>query len=356
MNHRPLSVLGLFAGVRTNGPTACDAYRVIFPFKEMTSHGHKADWIPIRAAFFAVEQGKLMPELYDVFVLARMIAPIRRIEETVTFIRTLREAGKVVICEWDDDYTNNHREVTGMGDATVVLRECTAGTASTPFLRDVMAEYNENIFVLPNTIQMSMYRPYVPDEMRVDKELTVGIVGTKTHEEDWKPVAPALMRIANECPDVRVFIGGYVPDYMREIPNLLVAGKVPFGDYPALLRQIDIGLAPLNPDDHFNKSKSGIKALEYMASRRQLSDGRFGGAIPIATSCKVYRRVVNNRHNGMLIKDHYDSNEWYEVIKKLIEDKYLRLRLARQGHDWVVKHRLTEHHWHSWVEAYRALT
>ena len=349
-------VLGLFAGERKNGPTACDAYRIIFPYRKLSEHGYQADWMPIDRAFRATQMGHLDPATYDVFVLARVIAPLGHEREAETFIATLQKAGKAVVCEWDDDYTNSHREVTGEGIATSVLERCTAGTASTPYLRDVMERYNEQVFVLPNTIVPEMWEPFAPDEHRVDDALTVGIVGTDTHADDWRPVGPALQKIAEDHPDVRFFIGGFVPDYLKELPRLTIGAKVPFQSYPALIRQIDIGLAPLEPDDRFNKSKSGIKALEYMASKRRLRDGSFGGAVPVVTNCKVYRRVCNNRHNALFVRDHYDSDEWYAQIAKLIEDWRLRRRLQKQGHEWVIEHRATEKHWRKWLDAYCALT
>jgi glycosyltransferase involved in cell wall biosynthesis len=350
------NVLGLFAGVRRSGPTACDAYRIIFPFQKMGEYGYTAHWMPITRAFQATQMGRLDPAEYDVFVLARVIAPIGQQRQVEQFITTLRSAGKAVVCEWDDDYTNSHRDVTGEGVATNVLAGCTAGTASTPYLRDTMQRYNDDVSVLPNTIEMEMWEPFAPTEQRADDALTVGLVGTSTHEEDWKPIEPALRRIAKNYPEVVFFVGGFVPEYLKDLPRLTIGAKVPFVQYPGLVRQIDIGLAPLDPNDAFNKSKSGIKALEYMASKRRLRDGSYGGAATVATSTKVYRRVCNNRHNALLVRDHYDSDEWYERIAQLIEDWRLRLKIQRQGHEWVIRNRTIDKHWRKWADAYSALT
>jgi glycosyltransferase involved in cell wall biosynthesis len=349
-----LKVLGLFAGERRDGrPTACDAYRLIFPYRLLNANGHKADWMPVEAAFRATAMGRLDPAQYDLFVLARMLTPDP--SDAEKFVTTLQKAGKKVVCEWDDDYTNTHRDVTSGNDALAILEMCDAATASTPHLRDVMEQYNDNVYVLPNTIEMAMWEPYAPDELRIRDELTVGLVGTKTHADDWRPVGPALHAIAEDYPEVRFFIGGFLPDYLKGLPRLDVCPGVSFEAYPGLIRQIDIGLAPLAPDDHFNKSKSGVKALEYMASKRRLRDGSYGGAAPVVTNCKVYRRVCNNRHNALFVRDHYDSGEWYARIAKLIEDEHLRHRLQRQGHEWVVERRTVENHWRKWLNAYRAI-
>ena len=350
-----LKVLGLFSGKRKNGPTACDAYRVIFPFQWMNAHGHTAHWMPIKKAFYLTQKGEMYPEEYDVFVLARMIEPPGKVGQFDQFVETLQKAGKTVVCEWDDDYTNRARHVTGAGKATNILERCSGATSSTPGLRDVMQEYNPKVEVVPNCIVPKMWNAYADDEYRVHGNLTIGVVGTKTHYEDWRPVAPALYKIAEKYPEIRFFVGGFVPDYLEDLPRSDLGAKVPFVQYPGLLRQIDIGLAPLDPDDGFNQSKSGVKALEYMASKRKVTDRLDGGVATIATNCKVYRRVVNSRHNGLLVRNHRDSDEWYDAIAQLIEDRRLRLKIQAEGHKWVLQNRTIDKHWRSWVQAYDAL-
>jgi glycosyltransferase involved in cell wall biosynthesis len=54
----------------------------------------------------------------------------------------------------------------------------------------------------------------------------------------------------------------------------------------------------------------------------------------VAQNMPVYRRVVNQRHNGLLAE-----GNWYELIALLVEDEKLRRRLAKNGRRWVKKNR-----------------
>ncbi|NIV37473.1 MAG: hypothetical protein GWN58_51060 [Anaerolineae bacterium] len=181
--------------------------------------------------------------------------------------------------------------------------------------------------------------------------LTVGFVGTASHYDDWKYPVEALRRIARGHPEVTIVAAGYCPDYLKELPNLLELPPVAYYQYPAIMRQFDIVCCSLDAEDGFNKSKSAIKALEAMAAARALPGGETGGAVPVCTDMKVYRRVVNNRHNGLLT----GNDQWYDTLMSLIEDRALRRKLSVQGHQWVQKHRDVATGCRLWGRAYRTM-
>lgn len=96
---------------------------------------------------------------------------------------------------------------------------------------------------------------------------------------------------------------------------------------------------------------SGVKALEAMSAARVLGNGKAGGAVAVCTDMPVYRRVVNNRHNGLLVK----NGDWYSALRLLVEDKNLRSKLAVAGHKYIKKHKDIAVGYKSWGRAYREI-
>ena len=127
---------------------------------------------------------------------------------------------------------------------------------------------------------------------------------------------------------------GYRPPYFDIFEGMEFLEQVQFELYPAILRQMTIRLCPLDTNDQFNASKSAISALEAMAAARPVGN-KIGGAIPICSDSKQFRRVIQNRHNGLVVK----NNDWFSAIAEIIEDPVLRQKLAVRGHKWVKKNR-----------------
>jgi glycosyltransferase involved in cell wall biosynthesis len=117
------------------------------------------------------------------------------------------------------------------------------------------------------------------------------------------------------------------------------------------VRQLDIICCSLDDQDIFNKSKSAVKALEAMASERILPNGRKGGAVPICTDMKLYRRAVNHGYNGYLTS----NDQWYETLKRVIENEQERLDVAEKGYKWVKKNRDIRDNHVLWMRTYKKL-
>src|SRR5262249_52419051 len=97
-------------------------------------------------------------------------------------------------------------------------------------------------------------------------------MGTATHDADLEMVRPALSRLVRDFGDhVRIEIIG-VTASSNLAPGITRIGvpEPASRSYPAFLTWIasqeiwDIGIAPL-ADSSFNRSKSAIKAMDYMA-------------------------------------------------------------------------------------------
>jgi glycosyltransferase involved in cell wall biosynthesis len=287
-------------------------------FDILRGRGYPVAYIPYAQAREMAKRGWLHPERFDIFVMNR--ASVGTVDKRlVSFMDIIHQCGKKLIYETDDDYTNEHRRTTE-GDAITVAQTCDAATTTTPYLAKVLRQHNRHVYVLPNAINLKLWT-----WEKVAGPLTIGLAGTGTHFEDYKLVKDALFKLAATHGDrVRFLLMGYKPYYLEELPGMEFIEFLPYPEYAKHMSRVDIGLCPLVPDDPFNLAKSAVKALEYMAA----------GAAVVAQNMPVYRRVVSQRHNGLLA----DGN-WYHLIALLVEDEGLRRKLTKNGGRWVKKNR-----------------
>jgi len=88
-----------------------------------------------------------------------------------------------------------------------------------------------------------------------------------------------------------------------------------------VISRFDVGVYPL-PDEEWVLGKSGLKALQYMAS----------GVPTVATAIGTIFRIINNGENGFLVNN---PDEWQEALSRLITDQELRKRIGAKGAETV---------------------
>ena len=314
----------------------CTYVRVTGPLSFLKEKGYPVDWMTQETARFLAFGGKLGISNYELVVFPRT-ADVGD-GRVVKLVKLLNSVGLATVFETDDDYTNEFRHTID-GDANTIMNEVTAITVSTPHLRAQCAKHTKTpIYLLQNCIDLRFWNEQAVRTPRVVDGLTIGIVGTTTHYADWKLAKDALYQIGENYPDVNFVIGGFFPDYLQDLPRLTRLESVPYQEYPSLVRQVDIGLCPLVPDDNFNKSKSGIKAMEYWTA----------GAAVVASDCSVYNRVVD-ADRGALVST---TAEWYGAIKALIENPALRAEQVANGQKWIRCNRNMEHNSMFWWDVY----
>jgi glycosyltransferase involved in cell wall biosynthesis len=284
---------------------------------------------------------------YDLYIFQRLMHEGGGSFEMVEAVHSW--GGKCVF-EIDDDLTDRYRWFGNSEGLRQTLQGFDAITVSTPALAGLMKEYGLPIYVLPNHLNTRFFREASLNGIRDSEKLTIGLIGTRSHWGDWQLPLDALVRLQRDY-DVEIMCGGYVPPYLEDnIEDLQVYGPVNYRIYPALVRQVDILLCPLDWGDQFNHSKSGISALDAMAAARPLN-GKMGGAVAVCSDCKVYRRVVNHRNNGILVKD----GDWYSAIAELIENTGLRRKISVNGLKWVAANRDIKQGVARWAKAYQEI-
>lgn len=142
--------------------------------------------------------------------------------------------------------------------------------------------------------------------------------GTKTHDEDLRAVVPAIVDVLDAVPDAELWLGGLLPDVaelarfgdrIRRLPLR------PWNELPAVLRQVDVNLAPLADLGTFNQSKSAIKWLEAALV-----------ATPtVATATRPFVDAIDDGIDGVLV---HDPAEWAPALERLVTDGAERARMG----------------------------
>jgi glycosyltransferase involved in cell wall biosynthesis len=281
----------------------------------------------------------------DIFVLKGTVD-----KEGIALLRAYqKKRGKKIVVDMDDlpDLNPDNpymAEHTGNNNSEVI--KITLGiadmvTTTTKKLKNQLLEYNNNVVVLPNYLNMDRWDlkqlPNTSDKIRI------GWIGSLTHMKDLELVVEPLKRIMKEYKNVQVvFMGDLRIKEMFEGYNVEVMLGVPFEFYPLRLHglRLDIGLAPLQKNI-FNECKSNIKFMEYA----------------ITKTAGVYSPTVY-QHKGFEPKFGlvaYDENGWYHSIRNLIEYPELRREIAEGAYRHVTARMDLKTHAPKWLEAYQSI-
>ena len=145
--------------------------------------------------------------------------------------------------------------------------------------------------------------------------------GTITHDNDWFYVEPAIVDTLDQHAEVELWLAGHLP----HSPELERFGsrvrRIPFTPWmqlPALLHQIDVNLAPLEPDSRFNEAKSAIKWLEAALV-----------ATPtIASATEPFRDAIEQGTSGFTA---HDLDDWRESLDLLVGDRRTRRLMGERA-------------------------
>jgi len=316
------------------------AYRWTIPFTEMQRRGYKMDFghasmIP----GWEANGGNL--HVYDAFVVHHVLYEQE-------FTDRMHAAGKRLIGDMDDDYSDKTRDVNDeetLDKLWAQVRRMDAMTVSTPEVKRLIVDYadfpEDRVFVCPNLMDLTIWRNW-----ERAPELTIGLSGGNSHKEDWKVVPGAVSRILEERSDVHFFLAGFAPDYLLDLKDRfpsrvhIHATWIPYTEYPGLVAKMDIGLCPVDPGDPFNFKKSPIKALELMCS----------GGVAVCSDMDVYRSVVTHGENGFLVE--HSEEGFYQGIKMAIEE---RERIVPNGFAYVAENWDVRKRYGEWRSAYERI-
>jgi glycosyltransferase involved in cell wall biosynthesis len=206
-------------------------------------------------------------------------------------------------------------------------------TCTTPSLAKLLSQWNDDVRVVPNYIPRWMTERERPRRDR----LTVGWVGSSTHNMDWDTASNYVRKFLQRNPEVEFkLIGARYGNWLK-LPQEQVVETGWFDSVEECWRNIDfdIGIAPLRPHV-FNRSKSAIKFLEYAAL----------GIPTVASDVGPYADNIEHGVTGFLVKrDH----EWTKYLRDLTNDEAMRKEIGDNAREWA-KTQILEDHIDEWKD------
>ena len=242
------------------------------------------------------------------------------------WLKRLKAKGAKLIYDFDDAVMFNSsrhpipESPLRMRHFASMVKRCHGIIAGNSYLKSFAEPHNKNIWVLPTTIDTTKYS--IKTHTSENPNITLGWIGGGKSLGFLKALQPVMDRIAERHNNVSLKI---VCDSFFEGKKMPIIKKAwSEADEAQDVWSFDIGLAPL-PDDSWSRGKCATKLLQYMAS----------GIPAVASAVGVHNEIIRNGVNGFLAKN---DAEWFDKIKRLIEDKALRQKMGLAARETAEKY------------------
>ena len=209
------------------------------------------------------------------------------------------------------------------------MRMCEAGITTTPALQREMEKYLPEVYVNRNCASEKMvllsetaWRKVRGEKRERQNEVILGYFsGTITHNADFRLIQPAVTRVMDENPEVRLLLMGKLdlPAEMEKYRERII--QKPFVDWtalPEIIAGVDINLAPLETSI-FNEAKSENKWVEAALVK----------VATVASRTGAFQEMIRDGETGFLASD----DEWYQVLTRVIRDGESRRRVAEAAYE-----------------------
>lgn len=263
-------------------------------------------------------------------------------------IRAAKAINKRVVFDIDDlvidtAYTDTipavqamNREERALYDEGVqryaaTMRMCQAATTTTEGMRREMEKMISPVYVNRNCASERMAQlseeawRKVREEKQArrdaGKEVILGYFsGSVTHNADFGMIRPAVTRVMDENPEVRLLLMGKL-DLPAELePYAERVIQKPFTDWeglPEVIAGVDVNLAPVE-DSVFNRAKSENKWVEAALVKVPTLASRTG----------AFEEMIRDGETGVLVSD----GEWYGALTRAVREPETRERIAENAY------------------------
>ena len=233
------------------------------------------------------------------------------------------------------------------------MKIANALTVTTPMLGDLYAPFAHDIWVLPNSLDLSYYKPW--KRRAPEDDIRIGWQGGASHHQDIRIVGEPMKELMRTHPKVKFILMGYGDRaFMEEFDEF--KGRLEFhpwvdsDTYPLKLGSLDldIGLCPVE-DTIFSKGKSNLKQIEY-------------GAFSVPSVCSAIHYGPYNYPDGVstdgidtFLAEKNDPDQWFDKLETLILDSSLRKEMGRQMRLKVENVYNIEETWVEWRKCYETI-
>ncbi len=259
-----------------------------------------------------------------VFIQKKLFHPV--------FLRLLKALNSNIVFDFDDalfarePYVRTLRKMspgsrTAIGRLRAVLKVAKIVIAGNTFLSGYARKYCDRVHEVPTPVDCS--RRLLPEdrEDRDSHEVVLGWLGTSNNLYYLERLNPILKLIADNGYPIRLSV---IADVRFEGRGFAVENVEWNPETESRwLREIDIGLMPLERDD-WSRGKCAFKLLQYLSV----------GLSTVSSAVGMNREVIQDGMNGFLA----DSNaEWTEKLHSLITSPELRAAHGRMALKTVEK-------------------
>lgn len=215
--------------------------------------------------------------------------------------------------------------IEGVRRYRAFLLETDAVIGSTKPLVTALAALCKPAYLVPNTfnrIQLEKAEVLRQERKTARDFLKIGYFsGSLTHNQDFATAAPAILRLLEEFPSLRLLIVGELDlpsgfdSFSGQVERL---DFMPYQKMQEELARCDINIAPLVIGNPFNEAKSELKWFEAALLE-----------VPcVVSKTAPYEIAVVDGTTGMLAAN---EAEWYEKLQMLLQDATLRQRIGENA-------------------------
>ena len=243
---------------------------------------------------------------------------------------------------WLSDVSNANKKFSWLKNpskTSSLIRCAHLVFAGNEYLAQYARDRNENVHIVPTTIDLDEYKPNHNDKS-INGQVCIGWSGSTTTIKHFETVIPVLKEIKSIYKDKVSFSvigdGGYTNQAL-EIKGVDWSKENELKD----LSSMDIGMMPL-PDDMWAKGKCGLKGLQYMAME----------VATIMSPVGVNTDIINHRKNGILAEG---QRQWIDSLTELIDNFDFRQELGLEGRKTVADKYSTESQREKYLELLNSL-
>jgi hypothetical protein len=278
----------------------------------------------------------IIPTNTDVCIVAR--TALSDIDQAKYLVSQLKKRKIKLIVDTDDAFSHlskNHPQYelqkSNQEALGYIIDNCDNLWLSTDELVKVY-EKNDNAVVIKNTLDLRLWSHVSNtqnDSKGRSKIIRMVYMGTVTHDNDFALILPALKHLNEKYPGkftlTVIGISDKLPnEKWIELLEPIHPIYPEFVKWFSTLPQFDFGLAPLE-DSKFNKSKSDIKCLDYLAC----------GIRPIVSDVNSYK---NPELNSYITRVKNTDADWFTALEYAILDETDSVAIAK-GYKYIQNYR-----------------
>lgn len=226
-----------------------------------------------------------------------------------------RMVGYVVVDSTDgQDYESNPELVL---DTMAQADRITVAFSS---LKEFFAEHFDDIVQFNWTIPVDDY--IVKPDYKLKELPIIGWMGNRGNFYHVQMIENHLQEVAKVKPFKFMYICRDKQDI--NIPDATVEHRLFGDDYFKLIADFDIGISPVFGDTITHKGKIAMKHQEFLMS-----------AVPQVCSPVAISEFVEDRKDVLIAEQ---IEDWSKLLLELMNDKYLREKLGKNGREVFMKH------------------